>query len=139
MITSPHDGVDVSAHMKIAFDIHAHRIARDDEFFENDGDDVLVKGLHVDKRDSVQLQTLELDAALVGNVLETDRCEVRKIRERTDRRKLGNFEVDPDLATGKLVGERVELKQGHLRTRRRLNIQALIIKSVFLHDLYRRT
>src|SRR5687767_13252616 len=96
LIAGPHDGLDISADVKIAFDLHTQRIARGDEVFENDIDDVLVKDLHVAKRVDVELQTLEFNAAFVGNVFETDDGEVRKIGERTDRGKLRNLEIDFD-------------------------------------------
>src|SRR5687768_12433618 len=110
LIAGPHHRLNVSAHVEVAFDLNAQRITRGDEVFENDVDHVLVKDLHVAERVYVELQTLQLDTAFVGNVLQPDGREVRKIRERTDGRKLGNLEVNLDLASGKLVGERVERK-----------------------------
>src|SRR6185503_142165 len=139
LIAGPHDGLDISTHVKITFDLHAQRIAGGDKVFENDVDDVLVKNLHVAKRVDVELQTFEFDAAFVRYVFETDDGEVGKIRERTDRRKLWNLEVDLDLAAGELVLERVERKEVHLRAGRRLNVETLIIKSVFFHDPDRKT
>src|SRR6185369_14696697 len=103
------------------------RIARSDEVFHDDVDHVLVKDLHVSERVYVELQTLQLDAAFVGNVFESDGGEVGKIRERTDRGELRDLEIDLDLAAGKLVRERVERKQIHFRTRRRLNVEALLV------------
>ena len=60
----------LSADVEVAFDLDAQRIAGGDEVFENDVDDVLVKDLHVAKRVDVELQTLQLDAALVRNVFD---------------------------------------------------------------------
>jgi hypothetical protein len=47
LIAGPHDGLYVSAHVKITFDLNAQRIAGGDKVFEDDIDDVLVKDLHV--------------------------------------------------------------------------------------------
>src|SRR4051812_17807578 len=94
LIAGPHHCLDISAHVEVAFYLNAQRITRGDEVLENDVDDVLVKDLHVAEGIYVELQTLQLDAAFVGNVLQPDRSEVRKIRERTDSRKLRHLEVD---------------------------------------------
>src|SRR5687768_10916497 len=93
LIAGPHDGLNISADVKIAFDLHTQRITGGDEVFQNDIDDVLVKDLHVSKRVDVELQTLQFDAAFVGNILETDSCKVGKIREWADRRKLRDLEI----------------------------------------------
>src|SRR5688572_15400860 len=133
LIAGPHDGLDVSADVKISFDLHGQRIARCDEVFENDIDDVLVKDLHVAKRVDVELQTLEFNATFIGNVFETDYGEIGKIGERTDRRKLGNLEIDLYLASGKLIRKRIERKEFHLLTRSRLNVETLLVYR--LHSL----
>src|SRR6185503_3902306 len=126
-VACPDDGLDVAADVEVAFDLDAQRIAGRDKVFENDVDDVLVKDLYVAKRVDVELQTLQLDAALVGNVFDADGREVGKIGKRADRRELGDLEVDPDLTARKLVRERVERKQIHLRAWRRLNINHIRI------------
>ena len=127
-VTGSDDGLDVAADVEVAFDLDEQRITGGDEVFENDVDDVLVEDFYVTKRVDVELQTLQLDAALVRNVLDADGREIRKVRERADRRKLGNLEIDLDLTAGKLVRERVERKQIHLRSWRRLNIQTLLVR-----------
>jgi hypothetical protein len=121
------NGLDVSANVEVAFDVDLQRIAGSDEVFEDDVDYVLVKDLHVSKRVDVKLQALQLDAALVGNVSDADGGEVGKIRERADRGELRDLEIDRDLTAGELVRERVERKQIHLRARRRLNVEALLV------------
>ena len=114
--------------MKIAFDVHAQRITRGDEVFENDIDHVLVKDLHVTERVDVELQTLQFHAAFVGNVLESNGSEVRKVRERADRGELGNLEIDLDFIPWKLVRKSVQRKQIHLRARRGLNVETLLVR-----------
>ena len=84
--------------MEVAFDFDAQRIAGGDEVFENDVDYVLVEDFHVAEGIYVELQTLQFDTTLVRNIFETDGGEVRKIRERADRRELGNLEIDFDFA-----------------------------------------
>ena len=71
--------LDVSAHVKVAFNFYAERIAGVHKIFEDHVDDVLVKDLHVTKRIDVELQTLQLDAAFVRNVFDSNRGEVRKV------------------------------------------------------------
>jgi len=119
------DGLNVSPNMKITFDFDLQRIACLNEIFEEDIDDVLVKDFHFAKRIDVELQTFQLDASFVWNVFKPDDCEVREIREGTDRRELRHFKLDPDLTSDKLVREGIERVQTHFFTRRRLDIEAL--------------
>ena len=57
VIACSDDGLDVAADVEVAFDLDAQRIARGDEVFKNDVDDVFVKDLYVAKRVDVELQT----------------------------------------------------------------------------------
>ena len=107
-MSCPYHGFDISANVKVAFDLHTQRIASLHKVFENDVDYVLVENLHVSKRVDIELQTLELNAKLVGNVFDSDSGEIRKVRERADGRELGDFEADPYFASGKFVGESSE-------------------------------
>ena len=93
-------------------------VARRDEVFEYDVYDVLVEYLHVAERVYVELQTLEFDAALSGDVFEPERGEVREVRERADARELGQLELDSYLAPDVLVGKSVERVETHLLARR---------------------
>ena len=127
-VSGSHDCLDVSAHVKIAFDIHAQWIAGGDEVFQDDIDHVLVEDLNVAERVYIKLQALQFDATLVWNVLDSDRGEIRKIGERADRGEFGNLEVDLDLVAGKLVRKRIERKELHLRARRRLNVETLLVR-----------
>ena len=121
-VSGAHYCLDVSADVKVAFDVYAQWIAGGDEVFQDDIDHVLVEDLHVPEGVYVELQSLELDATFVRNIRDPDRREVGKVRERADRRELGNLEIDFDFAAGKLVRKRFQRKQVHLRARRRLNI-----------------
>lgn len=57
-VACPHDGLDVSADVEVAFDVDAQGIAGGDEVFEDDVDDVLVENFDVAERIYVELQTL---------------------------------------------------------------------------------
>jgi hypothetical protein len=57
-VACPHDGLDVSADVKVAFDFDAQRVAGGDEVFEDDVDYVLVEDFDVAERIDVELQTL---------------------------------------------------------------------------------
>jgi hypothetical protein len=114
-VAGPHDGLDISADVEVAFDFDAQRIAGSDEVFQDDIDNVLVEDLHASERVDVELQTLQLDTPLVGYVLESNGGEVRKIGERTDGGELRDLEIDLDFTARKLVGERIERKEFHFR------------------------
>jgi hypothetical protein len=126
-VTGAHDGLDVSADVEVAFKVDAQRIAGGDEVFQDDVDYVLVEDFYVAEGVYVELQTLQLDTTLVWNVCDPDGGEVGEVGERADGRKLRNLEIDFNLAARKLVSERVQRKQIHLRSRRRLNIKTLLI------------
>jgi len=101
--------------VKVAFDLHTQRIAGAHEVLENYVDDMLVKDLHVSKGIDVKLETLQLDATFVGNILEADRGEIRKVGEGADGRELSDFEIDFYLPAGKLVSESFERKTDSAR------------------------
>jgi hypothetical protein len=46
-VACPHDGLDVSANVEVAFDFDAQRVAGGNEVFEDDVDYVLVKDFDV--------------------------------------------------------------------------------------------
>ena len=121
-VSGAHNSLDISADVKVAFNFYVQRIAGGDEVFQDDVDHVLVEDLHVPEGVDVELQTLQLDATLVGNVRDPDRGEVGEVGERADRRELGDLEINLDFAARKLVRKRVERKQVHLRARRGLNV-----------------
>ncbi len=117
--------LDVPAHVEVALDLDAQRIAGLHKVFEDHIDDMLVKNFYLAKRIDVKLQTLQFDAALVRRVLQPNRGKVGKIRERTNAGELWNVEFDLNLAAGKFISESVERIEIHLRARRRLNVEAL--------------
>src|SRR6185503_686483 len=106
--------LDVPAHVEVAVDFNRERIAGVHEVFENHVDDVLVKDLHVAKRIDIELQTLQFDAALVGNIFQPNGREIRKVRERTDTGEFRNLKVDLDFLAGEFIGKRVERIKIHL-------------------------
>ena len=126
-VSGPDDRFDVSTNVEVAFDFHSQWIARGDEVFEDDVDHVLVENLHVTERVYVELQAFQFDTTFVGNVFEPDRGEVWKVGEWANRCELGDLEIDFDLVAGKFVRKRVQRKQIHLRTRRRLNVETLLV------------
>src|SRR5437867_7200004 len=100
-VTRAHGCFDVSAHIKVALNLYAQRIAGVHKIFENDIHYVLVKNLHVAERIDVKLQTLQFDAAFVRHVREANRGKVRKVRVGADAGELGNLKIDSDFAAGK--------------------------------------
>ena len=69
VVVGPDDGLDVAADVEVAFDLDTQWITGGDEVFKNYVDDVLVKDLYVAKRIDVELQTLQLDTALIMNII----------------------------------------------------------------------
>ena len=120
-VACAHHSLDVSADVKVAFNLYAEWIAGGDEVFQDDIDHVLVEDLHVPERVYVEFQTLQFDATFVGNVRDPDRGEVGKVGERADRREFGDLEIYFDFAARELVRKRFQWKQIHLRARRGLN------------------
>ena len=127
-VTGSHDGFYVAADVEVAFDVDAQWVAGGDEVFQDDIDYVLVEDLYVAERIDVELQALQLDATLVRDVFDADGGEIGEVREWADCRELRDLEIDLDFAAGKLVRERVERKQVHLRARRRLNVETLLVR-----------
>src|ERR671912_2996335 len=126
-VARAHDGLDVAADVEVAFEFDADGVAGGDEVFEDDVDDVLVEDFHLAERVDVELQTLQLDAALVGHVFEAQDGEIGEVREGADGRELGHLELDADFAARVLVGEGVERVEVHLRARRRADVEALLV------------
>src|SRR6266571_6092157 len=130
----PHRRFDISAHVEVAFNIDAQRIAGFHKVFENDIDRVFMKNLHFAKRVDIKLQTLQFYATLVRHILDTNRRKIRKVRKGTDASKLRHLKINFDLAAGKLIRESVERIKVHLFARRRANIEALkISRRYFRH------
>src|SRR5215216_1659230 len=80
LIFCAHGRLDVAADVEVAFDVDLKGVAGADEVFEDDVDDVLVEDFDVAERVDVELQTLQLDAALVGDIFEAEGGEVREVR-----------------------------------------------------------
>ena len=88
------------------------------EVLQNPIDDVFVEDPNRSKCIDIKLERLQFDAELVWYVVDLDSCEVRKIGERTDRRKLRTRERDVYLAAFMLVLKGIELRKIHLIKRR---------------------
>ena len=116
-IARPHHRLNVSPDMKVAFNLNLQRITCGNEVLEDDVGYMLVEDFDVPERVDVELQTLQLNAALVGNVLEANCGEVGEVGKGADCRELSYLEVDPDFLTGKLIRKGVQRKQVHLFAR----------------------
>src|SRR5947209_16792545 len=119
IVTGAHDRLDVAADVEVAFDVDFYGVARRDEVFEDDVDDVLVENLHVAERVDVELQTFEFHATLRGDVLDAEGREVREVREGADACEFGQLKLDANLTSRVVVGEGVERVEIHLVARRR--------------------
>ena len=113
--------------MKVAFNLNLQRITCGNEVLEDDVGYMLVEDFDVSERVDVELQTLQLNAALVGNVLEANCGEVGEVGKGADCGELSYLEVDPDFLTGKLIRKGIQRKQVHLLARSRTDVQTLLI------------
>ena len=120
-------GLDVSANVEVSFNLNAQRVTGPDKVLENHVDDVFMKDLYVAKRIDVKLQAFQLDAAFVGNILETDGGEIREVGKGADGRELSNLEIDLDFVAGKFVRESVERIEFHFRAWSGFDIETLLI------------
>src|SRR5438477_3700423 len=114
-IARPNRCFDVAADVEVAFDFYAQRITGGDKIFEDQVDDMLVKDFYVAERINVELQTLQLDAAFIRNILEPDRGKIRKVRKRTDAGELRNFEIYLYLFARILIRKSIERIKIHFR------------------------
>jgi hypothetical protein len=108
--------------VKVALEFDSQRITSCYKVFQNDIHHMFVEDLHVPERINVQLQTLQFDATLIGNIFDADGCEVRKVGERADGSEFRYFEVNSDLSARELIGKGVEGKEIHFSARRRTNV-----------------
>src|SRR5688500_16491634 len=97
------DGVDSAADVEVALDGHPTRREERDEVVEDPVRHRLVEVTLVAERPQVELQALELDAALVGSVADPDRREVGLPRLRAETGELGRLESDLVVALGARV------------------------------------
>src|SRR5216684_4528217 len=120
--------LDISALVKVAFDLDAQRIAGFHKVFEHDVDHMLMKNLHVAKRIDVELQTLQFNAAFVRNVLEANCRKIGKVRKRANAGEFRHLEFDYDFVAGKLIRKGVERIKLHLCPRRGANVETLLVR-----------
>src|SRR6267143_2122062 len=114
--------------MEVAFNFHAQRVAGAHEIFQDYIDYMFVKYLYLPKGIDVKLQTLQFDAAFVGNILEAYCGKVRKIRKGTDGRELSHLEIDLYFTAGEFVRECVQRVKIHLFARRRASVEVLLVR-----------
>src|SRR5438128_502332 len=114
--------------MEVALDLHTQRVAGTHEIFQNHVDYVFVKYLYLPKRIDVKLQTLQFDAAFVGNILETYGGKIGEIREGADGREFSHLEIDLYFAAGEFIRECVQRVKIHLFARRRANVEVLLVR-----------
>src|SRR6185295_2523403 len=91
--------VDSAAHVEVGGETQKARLQGRREEVRNLVRDRLVEGAAIAEGPDVELERLELDAELVGNVLEFERCEIRLARARAQARELRDAHADRIVAT----------------------------------------
>src|SRR5437588_3289348 len=100
--------LDVAADIEVTDDLHESRIEQGYEVIEDSIHGCLVEDLPVAKLVDVELQRLELDQLLVGDVPDVDRGEVGEAGIRRQAGELGNREVDLVVTLRLVVFDRLE-------------------------------
>jgi hypothetical protein len=83
--------MNAAADIEIADDGHLARLAGLNEIVENLVDHGFVESAFVAIGPQIELQRFELDAKLIGNVMDSDRGKIRLSRARTNTGELGTF------------------------------------------------
>jgi hypothetical protein len=83
--------MNAAADIEIADDDHLARLAGLNEIVENLVDHGFVESAFVAIGPQIELQRFELDAKLIGNVMDSDRGKIRLSRARTNTGELGTF------------------------------------------------
>jgi hypothetical protein len=83
--------MNATADIEIADDGHLARLAGLNEIVENLVDHGFVESAFVAIGPQIELQRFELDAKLIGNVMDSDRGKIRLSRARTNTGELGTF------------------------------------------------
>ena len=105
-----HDvGVNPAADIPACGDTREARLDGRDDFVEHVVGDFFVKRTDVSETPHEHLERLELDACLVGDVLDGEVREVRLARQRAMAGELRNLNVNQIIPTRMRVGERVKL------------------------------
>src|SRR5581483_10912677 len=89
-----HCGLNAAAHRENSFDAQAPRLKSAHQVVEDSIGHRLVERALAAKRPQVQLERLELDAALLGDVADADGGEVGLTRHRAHAGELGALEAD---------------------------------------------
>src|SRR5205085_7750748 len=97
------------ADVEVALHFDEARVERGDEVVGDPVRDRLVERPLVAEGPEVELERLQLHAALVGDVADADRGEVGLPGDRAEAGELGGFEVDLVVARRRGIGEGLEL------------------------------
>src|SRR5690349_2587226 len=111
-------GRDPTPHPEPAGDPERSRGHRGHQVVANAVGHSLVERAFIAIAPQVQLEALELDAQLIGHVVDQDRCEIRLPGHRAQARELGALELDMVVAPRPGVCERLQLfarPRGHRR------------------------
>ena len=104
-----HIGENAAAHVELGGEAHEARLGRGDQVVEDAVGDVLVEVAFLAERPHVELQALQFDALLVGDVVEDQR---REIRLAGFGAQAGEFR---DLHMDMVVALRVRVREGFQR------------------------
>jgi hypothetical protein len=101
--------MNAAADIEIADDGHLARLAGLNEIVENLVDHGFVESAFVAIGPQIELQRFELDAKLIGNVMDSDRGKIRLSRARTNTSELGTFHFYVIVAFRARVAKGLEL------------------------------
>src|ERR1700736_1260765 len=111
-----HHRLDVAADVEVADDLDEPRVEQGHEVIEDSIDGRLVKDLPVAELVDVQLQRLELDQLLVGDISDANGGEIGEAGIGRQARELGDREGDVVVPLRDVIGDRLEGRLGdHLR------------------------
>ena len=101
--------MNAAADIEIADDDHLARLAGLNQIVENLVDHGFVESAFVAIGPQIELQRFELDAKLIGNVMDSDRGKIRLSRARTNTGELGTFHFYVIVAFRARVAKGLEL------------------------------
>lgn len=98
-------GEDAAADVELGGEAHESRLGRGDQVVEDAVGDVLVEVAFLAERPHVELQALQLDALLVGDVVEDQRGEIRLAGLGAQAGEFRDLHVDMVVAARVRIGE----------------------------------
>ena len=104
------DRVDVPAHREVSDDFDVVWIEKVDHVLDDHVRDVFVEDFFISEPVDVELQRLQFDAVLIGNVFNFYRCEIREPAARAKARKLRAREFDRITTNVRAVWETLKLR-----------------------------